>query len=234
VGPASKKLEVSIVHYSSFKTWKTTVINKTVSSTGRWSMDTTSSINLIGGDQIGVVYRASSGDSFDVEGITPVVGVRIASSRVIGSVNGGSSVTVTLKTAAGTTRARAHLSSSYNAQALDSVFMNTSGYAVTARVGDKVSSTVASNGSFTIPNLTVSVDTATNVVSGSCLASKPMKIEVTTPNPYAFTRTYTTCTSGGHYTLDTTSSVDIKPGDRVLATVRFSSGDTVSRLRTAP
>lgn len=234
VGPASKKLEVSIVHYSTFKAYKTTVINKTVSSSGTWSMDTTSAVNLIGGDRIGVMYRASAGDNFDLDGTVPFVGVRIASSRVIGSVNAGSTVTVSLKTPTGATRARAHLASAYSAQALDSVFMNTSGYGVTARIGDKISSTVATNGTFTISNLTVNVDTGTNVVSGSCLASKPMKIEVTTPQPYTFTRTFTSCNSAGHYSLDTTSSVDIAPGDRVVATVRTSSGDTIERLRTAP
>ena len=234
VGPASKTLEVSIVHFSSFKTSKTTVINKKVSSAGTWSMDTTSSINLIGADRIGIIYRASTGDNFLLDGVTPFVGVRIASSRVIGSVNEGGDVAVTLKTSAGATRARAHLVSANNSQPQDGVFVNTSGYAVAARVGDKVASNAGTNGSFTISNLTVGVNTATNTVYGTCLASKPMKIEVTTPSPYVFTRTFTTCNSAGHYSLDTTASVDIAAGDRVLVTVRLSSGDTISRLRTAP
>lgn len=52
-------------------------------------------------------------------------------------------------------------------------------------------------------------------------------------SPYKSEEFSLVCTSGGTYTLNVTATVDLQTADKVLVTMRLSTGDEVSRQRVA-
>ena len=102
----------------------------------------------------------------------------------------------------------------------------------TVRIGDRLSSSIQSDMSFTVPTLTLAVDTAADTAAGSCLAGKRLMLLVLHNHSQQFAG-FMTCTAGGTFGFDTSGSYDIVAGDRVEITLRFAKGDLVARRAVA-
>jgi putative ubiquitin-RnfH superfamily antitoxin RatB of RatAB toxin-antitoxin module len=206
----------------------------TAGSAGTYAKDVTSTVNVAGGDRIEAIYTASSGDVLGVSEITPMVQVWVGRSQFGGHLLSGTGGTVTLRTSAGTFRGSGPISfDGIDLETLhdSSVFRN-AGTPKTARVGDRVSSALQSNMSFKIPNLTIHVDSATDVISGACPAGRSLMWTVA-DSGNVIALNVATCSGAGSYSIDTTADHDIGAGERVEVTARLATGDRVAIRRIA-
>lgn len=228
--PAGKTVRLRVRHYSGFNSfgyWNTT---KTASSAGTYSKDLTSLVNIRGGDTVSATYISSAGDRISVQEVAPRIQVWIGRSRFGAELLTGTGGKVTLRNAAGTYRATGVVSyiPLYEEGVLDySQFLN-DGDPRTVRAGDKVSSTIQSDMSFTVPTITVAADAASDGVTGTCPAGKQLRLRVAHEGSQQFEATGT-CTGAGTFAFDTTGFYDIVAGDRAEIAFRFVKGDLVAR-----
>lgn len=232
VAPKGSSLTIQVVHWANYATSATTTVNKTATSTGTYSTDLTSKVNVIGGDRASVTLNYASGDSAGARTMVTSVGVRIGSPKVEAQLGTGETGVVSLKDAAGVLRAKAGLSFSGWDPSTKGLFV-AGGSAVSTRVGDKVAAPLGGGVAFTVANLTVTTNVSTNVISGVCQANRALKVLVHNDSPYKSEEFKLVCTSGGTYTLNVTATVDLQTADKVLVTMRLSTGDQVSRQRVA-
>jgi hypothetical protein len=230
-GPAAVSLQVSVRHWTTLKTHATTTFDRTTSSTGTWSKDLTSMLNLIGGDEVSISYEKGS-DTFTRRGWVPRVTVTIGRSAVTANINPGTGGAVSLKTSTGTLRATAYMGAgAWNSSGpVENRFTSSGGNGVATRIGDKVSGPFQPSMSFTVPSITVAVDTGTDLVSGACQANRQVLVEVMNPAQQFF-REATQCSAGGQYGADMTSLVNVQSGDRITVKLRLVAGDVVQRIK---
>lgn len=228
---AGTQVKVTIDHRSKFTLGTEYTYNRTPSSTGTWSVDTTSKFNLVGGDSIHVEVT-SGPDHVDWWTAVPQLTVRINSSRVEALMLPGQAGNVVLRTGSGTLRGKASFAGSFDIEVnARNWFVNSYGTQVPARVGDTVSAPFQPSMAFTIPNLTVAVNSATDVVSGSCSANRRMLVGVHTG--MMVTLIEAACSAAGTYSVDTTATEDIQPGMRIVVSLKRTSGDVVERVKIA-
>lgn len=231
--PAGKAVTVDVYHALGFSGWTQKTYGRTASSTGTWSIDTTAAFNLLGGDSMAINY-ASGPDTAHASAYVPRLFVAIGSSKVRANMRVGTNGTVSLRTGGGTLRATAYLAGGI--WAIEGEISNTfrsNGSRVQVRVGDKVSAPFQPSMAFTVPNLTVSLNPSTDVISGSCQANRKMQAAITKVSPATSHVKRFTCGSGGTYSVDVTSIVDLAAGDSVRVSLRLSQGDILDRVRVA-
>lgn len=231
--PAGRPVKLTVAHFTSFSGFAYYHASKTASSSGTYSRDVTSIVNIAGGDLVSGYTTLSSGDSVSTREITPRIKVWIGRSHFGSQLMSGTGGTVTLRNASGTYRA----SGGTSWLELDSViwdnaiFLN-DGTPKSPRVGDRITSSIQSNMSFTIPNLSLTIDTADDGVSGSCPASRWVFIEVTNDGAVKYTD-QVKCSAGGTYSRDMTGDHDLVAAERVEVVARLSTGDQVAIRKVA-
>jgi hypothetical protein len=227
--PAGKSVHVNVIHWSSFTSSVQKGTNVTASSTGSYSRDLTTLVNIAGGDSLDVSYTSSAGDFWGINEVAPRLGVWINRAQMGAELLSGSGGSVSLRTSGGTLRATGYVSWLNGEDLLwDFGIFAKNGTPVTARIGDKVSSSIQSNMSLTIPRLTVVVAASTDVVSGSCPAGKSLRWTLSNGSSLVYVGAGS-CSAGGTYSVDLTAHADVVAGQRIEVVVRLSTGDYVYR-----
>lgn len=231
--PAGKKVTIQVNRDPSFFDPTSTTFTRTTSSTGTWSVDTTSKFNLRGGDSAFITYSNGT-DSAARFGLVPNLLVRIGSAHTWANLNPAQGGNVTLKNSAGTVRAKAGFAGAWWSwdSTMEAWFTSAAGSSVAVRVGDKVSAPFQPSMAFTVPNLTISANAATNTISGSCPAGKRLRIYVSGHGTSDMDGV--ACSSGGTYNHVMTLGYDVQAGDKVRVQARLSQGDIVERVRLVP
>jgi hypothetical protein len=190
-----------------------------------------------GGDGVAAVWTSPLLDTVTQALTFPFVTVSLGRSAIYGYGKPDGFVTTTLMSAAGAIRGKARGIGDHRYGSFSGFFTAPNASVVYVRARDKVSSTVASDASFRVPQATVSGVSATGIISGRCLPSRTVLV-------YAFDPTYTrtpynvltTVTAGadGRFSWDSsTSPFVLTVGDRVEMTCATPAGDGISRQATA-
>ena len=139
-----------------------------VHANGQWSFDITRYHNISGGDSAGMIWKSEFGDRVFMFADAPYVVVTIGESDIEGVANHYATAQFQLKD--GTTseeKGSATVSLGLD-QAIDGTFRDGSGDPVAVSPGDEVVSNVAADASFIVPDIQVTTDAATDIVSGRC------------------------------------------------------------------
>ena len=124
--PAGASLSLTVTALTGFTSGPGIGIPVTATGSGTWSKDTTSSVNVKGGDFASLSYTSASGDVVYVSEYVPQVIVRLGSSEMSGNILTGSVINATLRTSGGTLRAKASIGGGYG-YGLAGRWMSTSG-----------------------------------------------------------------------------------------------------------
>ena len=229
VAPAGADLQFSAYKYAGLtSTSEQRYAYATANAAGSYSVDISSTFNLIGGDYVYGSVSVGS-DYYTVSNTAGYVHVLRASPLIDGVLGQSRSATITLMTATNAVRARAVVVGESATGSFNGRFITTTGIPVNARLGDKVSGSFASDAAFTIPDVRVSADAATDVVTGKCPPSRSYKLFARRANySQQVTRTGTSGPTGV-FTRDLTGSLDIVAGDVLEVWCKLPTGDQVGR-----
>lgn len=237
VGPAGKVVTLYVTHWTSFTSSTLVTRNKTISADGTFSKDYTTLANLIGGDLVSLYYTSTAGDQFSIVEVTPLVEVWIGRPNFGVQLLTGTGGKVTLRNSAGTFRGAGYaMYPGFDVPTWDyELFQTKAGTPITARIGDKVSSSIPSNMAFTIPNLTLSANATTNVISGSCPANRKLRWTVYVGSGSSSTAYVGAgvCSAAGTYSVDLTPNINVAVGQPVEIVARLGTGDLVARKKLA-
>lgn len=201
-------------------------------SSGAWTTDFTSLVDVKGHDYAFVAWTDASGDSFYIYDYFPWFRVTIGSFEVNGSVAATSSATLTLKSSSGSTRGTAHVTGDLYEGSYYGQFAK-SGVAVDAKVGDKVVAPFTPASGVKLKPYSASATASNDHVAGTCAANSGVEVYVYDPTfPYrtqSYSYTGVVADGSGHFTADTSNvnypTFDLQTGDLVTVYCALSSGD---------
>jgi hypothetical protein len=192
-----------------------------------------------GGDYAYVNWTGPMLDTIAQYVYFPYVRVWIGRSYLDGQGKLDGSVTTTLTSAAGAVRGKARSTPDHAFGTFTGIFATSNGQVAYVRATDRVSSTVASDASFTVPQITVAGHAATGMVSGRCLPNRTVLVAANDPTftrvPYSASTT-TMAGADGSFSADMAAGGTgfvLTAGDRVDATCSTPAGDAVGREATA-
>ena len=200
----------------------------TANGAGSYSVDVTSTFNLIGGDYVYGAINVGS-DYYNVSTTVSYVHVLRASALIDGYLGQSRSATITLMTPTDAVRGRAVVVGESQIGSFSGRFITSTGIGVNARMGDKVSGTFASDAAFTIPDVRVSADPATDILTGKCPPTRSYKMWARRANYSA--QATVTGTSGptGVFSRDVTATMNILSNDVLEVWCKLPTGDQVGR-----
>jgi hypothetical protein len=196
------------------------------SPTGGYFTDFTSTANLQGKDQIRVVWDNTTGEEFSAQGNVPYVIVSLGDSFFSGAAKEGSLVTLSLKTGSGVLRGKGQVQPGAFGRFAGEIY-NANGGFVYPRVGDHVSTGIASDALFVFPAISVTAVAQTDAVSGQCLPNRI--VDIRAPNAVLLV----TCDSTGHFGTTLSGGGGISSKDRVYVLCQRPTGDLVSAITFA-
>ena len=195
-------------------------------TSGRWSKDLSSSVDVDGSDELEVLYQNSHGDSFYARTIAPYMEVRHPNQVFVGCLPQGTT-TVKLRKSDGTVRATRALTATRDCSGEVGSFRR-NGAPVNINVGNRVTADFASDASLTWPAM--SVDGSGSILSGHCIANSRFVVFVqraSSSSPFEGT---TNASGDFSHAVGWT----FKSGDRLDLICETTRGDRVRRARTLP
>ena len=175
-GPHQSKLKVSVKACSVQMFICKPKVSRTrpTSATGAWSTDFTGAYDVLGEDEVDVVFTSSKGDHVRRISNVPFMSFFVDTSLVRGQVNAGQATTFTLK-AGGNVIATSHTTGAGGGD-VEGTFKH-NGVPVLLDRGDKITGTFASDAKITVPaQFDVSGDAVADTISGHCLPNRPVNL----------------------------------------------------------
>ena len=175
-GPAGDYVRLICGYTNGFEpcqaTWKLKV-----NSQGQWGLRP--GWDLVGWQSMNLLWRSAGGDRVNIYMQGPYLDLTIGSAVVRGASRANAPVTVVLRRAGSNdVAATAVTKASSLGGAFQTKFRNQNGKAVKVRAGDRVTSDVAPDEDWIVPNVTASADAASDIVTGTCPADS-MFVHVT-------------------------------------------------------
>lgn len=227
-GPASTDLSISLHGIGN-------PITTTTAPDGTYSVDTTSTVDIVGSSVVTVWFTTPNGDYVERAMQTPYLAVYRGRATVFMQGRPGSTVDVQLYD--GPTKL-ANVDCTLDQTGTCWLqFTDGDGHPVKVRVGDRIVSTdIAADADFIIPAITVSANAGTDVVAGTCDPAGSSLYYVTAWRPVGSAEiTRTGMTNGsGKYSVDLTARYDLRAGDKVLQQCATDAGDWIERQITVP
>jgi len=166
-GPAGDYVRLYCEYVNGFEpcvlSWKLKV-----SSQGKWSFNPPNWFDVVGWQSMGVRWKSATGDFVWLSQHGPYVDVAIGSPVVRGATRANAIATVVLRRAGSndvvaTAVTRADPDGDFTAK-----FRNANGQKVKVRVGDRITSDVAPDEDWIMPNVTGDADASSDTVTGTC------------------------------------------------------------------
>jgi hypothetical protein len=202
----------------------------TVGGSGTYSQDFTVDQPIFGSDDITVEWQNAAGSRIDVETQAPHVVVYRGESQFQVVTSAGKAVTVQLldgATVVGTGTA--------TGPTFSGDFLDAHREPVVVKAGDTVKAPlVASDADFVVPAVTLAVNTATDVLSGTCLPDGQYLMHVNRRNNDVSDEFGGIADGAGHVSVGFTGFIDIKSGDKARLECHTPAGDIVVRRLTVP
>lgn len=241
LGPASSTVSASALHCLVLGNQCSGSKNKSAPTdgTGHYSAGF-AAFDPRGGDYWSVYWTSPDADTITTIGYFPYIEVWRNQARLNGIGRAGALVTATVKTAANVLRGTARAVVPAPAWFFDTTFRNSSVDPVNVHSTDKVSADIASDAHFTMPAVTVAGDAATNVVSGTCPANRPLQLNAYDPayaRPDPSTTAFGMANGAGSYSINVTTNeptFNLTSGDRLEVICDLATGDAVARLGITP
>ena len=226
-GPAGQMVKLVCHLQSGFEpcmqTWKIRV-----NPQGMWSVNP--HWNVLGRDNMLLQWKSAAGDFVRVWNTAPYLDITLGKAFVTGSGRAGSPVTVVLKN--GSTldvRGTAESTASNFDGRFGGRFENQQGGAVVARAGNIVTSTIAPDADFVLPNILGDANAAADLVTGQCAQESSFEYRVLRNGiEYDGRRWFTDV--DGSFQADVSG---LKVGDRVIIGCEQYTGDWVRKAFVA-
>ena len=212
------------------------------SSTGAYSTDFTSTLNIRGGDFVNAVWESVQGDVIMRQQSAPNMHIVFRDATFDGAARPGSSFTMTLRNAANNVLASTTISAHPRDGEFDGKFVDSAGNDVLPSAGHKVVGTLASDATLKLFNANVVANAATDMVTGTCFASRPVSVFAAEPFPQSGSRTNTqtyvagVTNASGNFSLDLglDPDFDLTSGDDLYVDCRNSKGDLLTFMTEVP
>lgn len=188
-----------------------------IGADGRWRIDTSDDLDLIGGDAVGVTWRVS-GDIFRGYGSAPFLEFSPQSNIVFGAGRPGQRVTVEVVRDGSSVGSAATLAAFGSFQGL---VETDRGRAVYPRTGDVVTAGIAGGIALAVPRWSISAVGLEDTIRGRCMPDSPYMVEVSRGFNSPAVRRGTTDSTGRFVRR----SDALRKGDTVTLTCTYPGGD---------
>lgn len=227
---AALDLDVRVFAGWSSDSFKDYYATTSAAGDGTFSYDFTS-VAKVRDAYIMATWTSAHGDTVQFDGGTSNIEVTRGSSAFDGRATPGALVTVQLLDSGLQPRATG-LASTNQFGEFSGTFLNANELPVLVHAGDTVrDTTLASNLDWTVPAIPVSINAATDVVSGTCLPKLYFLLEGGRDGGL-FIEGKTD--AGGKFSRDVTSQENLRSGDPVTIMCKLATGDTVMRHVIVP
>src|SRR3954454_7639234 len=220
---AHKQVSVLVTHHPSFRRSRDFSFDTTADGQGRWSVNTTATVNLIGADEVTAV-TFSGNDLFGAQTGVPYVLIEHANNTLTGISNPSVAVSFALRDGHGVAKGMGSSGTTPYPDFTVGLF-RANGDAAYPIGGDRVVSDLASDARLQIPISELRGDSAVDAVSGRCMANAPYLL-------LTLNRSYTGRTRpDGRFARSVASRENLRRGDQLRLACMYPSGDIW--LRTA-
>jgi hypothetical protein len=220
---AHEQVSVLVTHHPSFRRSRDFSFDTTADGEGRWSVNTTGTVNLIGADEVTAV-TFNGNDLFGAQTSVPYVLVEHANNTLSGVSNVSAVVRFTLRDGDGAVKGKGSSGTSPYPDFTAGLF-GAKGDAAYPIGGDILVSDLAFDAKLRIPISELRGDSALEVISGRCMANAPYLL-------LTLNRSYTGRTGAdGRFVRSVASRENLRRGDQLRLACMYPTGDIW--LRTA-
>lgn len=222
---AREQVSVVVTHHPTFSQSRSRefTFDTTADGQGRWSVNTTGTVNLIGADEV-TALTFNGSDLFGALTGVPYVLVEHANNALTGITNPSVAARFTLRNGDGATKGMGSTGTSPYPDFTAGLF-KPNGDAAYPIGGDRLVSNLASDAKLRIPISELRGDGAMDTVSGRCMANAPYLL-------LTLNRSYTGRTGAdGRFTKSLASRENLRRGDQLRLACMYPTGDIW--LRTA-
>jgi hypothetical protein len=217
-------VSVSVAHHRGFKNSDEFDFQTNSDSNGDWYVDTSGTVNVIGGDQV-IAITASGNDMFGAITSAPYIVVSHVNDIVQGVANLGNPVSVSLLDGHGAPKGTASISAAPFGT-FTVALTDGSGDPAYPVGGDHVGSNVATDATLIVPVSDLHANPATDVVSGRCMANAPYLLIAPFKGYYGHTN------ATGRFMRDVSAKDNLHRGDQLRLVCLYPTGDIWVRTAT--
>jgi len=211
------QVDISVTHRITLQRSKQFVFRTTSNGAGRYRVDTTNRVDLIGWDDVNVLAEHGR-DLFAVESVTPGMQVGNVSNDIVGYVNNGRDLTIEIKNRFGDTRGKVN-SGPFLGGAFEIALYKPNGMALYPLNHDTVIASLASDAVMHLPSSGLHGWASTNIVRGRCPPNSPFQL-------LAGNRLFFgTADAQGKLERDTSARVDLRRGQELTLWCQYPTGD---------
>lgn len=230
-GPASKHITVKFAACSLSGCGGYAERDRIVDSHGRYHRDLSSIIDLKGADRLAASYTNSRGDTFDTQEEHVPYLLLSKPNKIHVECQPDRAVSVTLRTAGGTLRARKAFGKAGGCATPDGTFRK-NGAGVNVAVGNIIRSDLASDSKVIWPHLAVSASDGGTTLSLRCLRNANFGVDVLRGGPVPLYGSYGTSGPDGHFSA--LMGFTFQSGDVLNLTCSTTKGDRITFTDTVP
>ena len=219
-------VDIVVEHRASFRQASSHEFAVRADAEGRFRVDTTSRVDVLGNDFVVVLYEDGP-DAFGALAVAPNMVVGNGSNTVTGSVNNGTDLTLWLRNASGVNKAVVTAGPIMFGFFQVSMFRS-DGRAAYAEPGDRLIGSFSSDARVRIPSSFLRGDAGTDVIEGRCMANASYEL-VADSLVGRFERFTGTTDAEGRVRRDVTSRMNLRRGYELQLTCLYPTGDTWMR-----
>jgi hypothetical protein len=211
------RIDISISHRLDLQRSKLFVFSTMSNAVGRYRVDTTNRMDLIGWDEVNILAEHGR-DLFAVETVTPALQVGAVSNDVVGYVNPGRNLTLEIKNRFGVSRGKV-TGGPYLGGAFEIAMFKTNGSALYPLGHDTVIASLASDAVMEIPTSGLHAWASNDVVRGRCPPNAPFQLLAR--NRLFFGK----ADENGRLQRDVSARTDLRRGDEITLWCQYPTGD---------
>jgi hypothetical protein len=226
-GRAAPGVDVDILvsHRSNFKASSEHPFADQADVNGRYRVDTTAELDLLGGDQVFVVVQQGS-DLFGALANVPFMQVSHANNFVLGTVNNGTDLALELYNPNGIRKAVA-TAGPIVFGFFEVAMFRADGRAAYPLAGDRLIASFSSDARLRLPASSLRGTAVGDVISGRCMADAPYELLA------GFERFAGKTGADGRFQRDISNRMNLRKGDELSLTCLYPTGDLWTRTGVA-
>lgn len=218
-------VNVSVIHRKTFKKSSEHFYTTTADATGRYRVDTTTDFNLIGGDEVAVLTQPGR-DTFGSIAFAPGMQIGHANNVVVGSVNNGTHLNLTVRNREGNKKGDATAGPIFFGF-FEVAMFNSGGDAAYPVGNDRVIGSFANDANLRVPVSQLIGSPSDDMVKGRCMANAPYAL-------FARNRAfYGKTDASGRFVRDVGTRMNLRRGDELTLYCMYPTGDIWQRTNLA-
>jgi hypothetical protein len=218
-------VEIAVAHQRDFQHVRNFFFSTTADAKGRYRVDTSSRVDLLGWDSV-EVFVARGSDLFGALAVVPGMQVAVVSNDVAGYVNDGTRLRISIRDSNGVSRGTV-TAGPFLFGGFEVVMFKKDGRPLYPRANDTLRATLATDAVMKIPASKLRGAAESDVVSGRCPPNAPYQLIV---RGRAF---HGISDANGNLRRDVGNRVNVRRGDDLTLYCQFPSGDVWQDLNVA-